>query len=121
MKRPWLVLVFAGLSACEGPTVPPATSSEVYDFRLLSDSLKVLRWPSGSRVRVHAESGEGERATLLENALARGAAAWNRHALYGEYELVRAASLREADVLLRWSDELAPVDLSECQPVVSIA
>lgn len=121
MKRLWLMLAVVGVAACEGPTIPPATSAEVYDFRLMTDPLSVLRWPSGSRVRVHVEAGTGDRIILLENALARGAAAWNRHALYGEYELVRAQSLREADVLLRWSDEPAPVELSGCQPDVSIA
>jgi predicted Zn-dependent protease len=121
MKRLWLVLAVVAMTACEGPTIPPATSAEVYDFRLMTDPLSVLRWPSGSRVRVHVEATTSERALLLENALARGTAAWNTHALYGEYELVRATSLREADVLLRWSDEPAPVELSDCQPEVSIA
>lgn len=121
MRRLSLVLVLFGAAACEGPMIPPETRAEIYDFRLLTDPPSVLRWPSGTQVRVHVDPSDAERTTLLENALARGVAAWNRHALYGEYELVRASSLREADVLLRWSDEPAPVELSGCQPDVATA
>lgn len=121
MKRLSVMLVLLGIVACDGPTIPPVTRAEIYDFRLLTDPPSVLRWPSGTRVRVHVEAATAERTALMENALARGAAAWNSHALYSEYELVRAPSLRQADVLLRWSDEPAPVELSECQPVLATA
>lgn len=115
------MLAMLALTACDGPMIPADTIGEMYDFRLPTEPPSVLRWPSGTRVRVHVASAAGARMDLLAGAFAKGAAEWNRHALYGEYELVRAASVREADVLVRWSDEPAPVDLSGCQPVVSIA
>jgi predicted Zn-dependent protease len=121
MRRFAIVLALAAVGGCDSPTIPPVARSEIYDFRLRTDPPSVLRWPSGTRIRVHAQSGPGERLATLQTALERAMAVWNRHALYGEYELARAASLREADVLLRWSDEPAPVELSGCQPVVSSA
>lgn len=121
----WRVLVLlsaAGLSAagCEGPLVPPDTSADIYDFRLTTTPPQVLRWPSGSRVRVYAADAT-TRGTMLTDAVALGAATWNRHALYGEYEIVPVASAVSADVVVRWSDEPSAVDMSGCPDVVSIA
>ena len=121
----WRVLVLlsaAGLSAagCEGPLVPPDTSADIYDFRLTTTPPQVLRWPSGSRVRVYAADAT-TRGTMLTDAVALGAATWNRHALYGEYEIVPVTSAGQADVVVRWSDEPSPVDMSGCPDVLSIA
>lgn len=113
------ILIFS--VACEGPTVPPKLIDEIYDFRLATDPPSVLRWPSGTRVRVHVESAAGPREQVLTSTFQAAAAEWNRHALYGEYQIVHASSLLEADVLLRWSDEVSPVDLTDCTPLVSVA
>ena len=121
MRRMLLPLVAASLAACEGAIIPPDTSADLYDFRLQTTPPEVLRWPSGTRVRVYAAEVTGARAGLLSTSLSAGAAIWNRHALYGEYELVPVASVADADVVLQWSDEPSPVDMSECPPVVSIA
>ena len=118
-----LLPVLAGLSlaGCDGPLVPPNTTADIYDFRLPTAPPSVIRWPSGSRVRVHVVGAAGEREDFLSAGLASGAAEWNRHALYGEYEVVRASSLGTADVILRWSDELSPVDMTECAPQLASA
>ena len=118
-------LLIAGLlltlTACDGSIIPPDTSADLYDFRLETDPPEVLRWPSGTRVRVYAANTGGARAGVLADAFASGAAAWNRHALYGEYELTAVASPVDADVVLQWSDEPAVVDMSGCEADVSIA
>lgn len=120
MKRMLLLLVVM-TAACEGPTVPPKLIDDIYDFRLATTPPSVLRWPSGTRVRVHVASAAGTREEVLASAFENAAAEWNRHAFYGEYELVRASSVVDADVLVRWSDEPAPVDFAQCTPLVSIA
>jgi hypothetical protein len=119
--RARLLLAGLSLAACDGPTVPPNTTADIYDFRLPTAPPSVLRWPSGTRVRVHVAGVAGAREDLLSAGLASGAAEWNRHALYGEYEVVRASSLGAADVVLRWSDEPSPVDMAECAPQLASA
>ena len=120
MRRSVLALAALSLTACEGPVVPPDTSADIYDFRLTTTPPQVLRWPSGARVRVYAADAAA-RGTMLADAVAVGAATWNRHALYGEYEIVPVTSAAAADVVVRWSDEPPPVDMSGCPDVVSIA
>lgn len=115
------LLALLPMLACEGPTVPPNTPADIYDFRLQTTPPEVLRWPSGSRIAVHAADVAGSRAGVLANGLAGGAAIWNRHALYGEYELETVSSVRAADVLLQWSDEPSLVDMTDCPSVVAIA
>lgn len=119
--RARLLLAALSLAACDGPIVPPNTTADIYDFRLPTVPPSVIRWPSGTRVRVHVAGAAGARADSLSAGLARGAAEWNRHALYGEYEVVRASSLGAADVVLRWSDEPSPVDMTECAPELASA
>lgn len=121
MKRLLIAVAVLSLAACEGPTVPPNTTADIYDFRLMTTPPSVIRWPSGTRVRVYVAGAAGTREDLLSASLASGAAEWNRHALYGEYELVRAESIGGADVVLRWSDEPAPVDMSDCTPELANA
>lgn len=122
MKR--ALLLFAcgvGLTACEAPTVPPAALSDVYPYNLDTNPPAILRWPSGSRIRVHLEGGSAQRTAVMEAAFAAGAARWNSAVRFGEYELVRASSVREADVLLRWADDVSPIDLTACLPAGSRA
>lgn len=121
MKRLLLPLLALALASCEGAIIPPDSSGDIYDFRLMTTPPEVLRWPSGTRVRVYAADAGGARAGLLSRSVSLGAGIWNRHALFGEYELVRVAAASEADVVVRWSDEPSPVDMSECQAVVAIA
>ncbi|HSJ10278.1 MAG TPA: hypothetical protein VK928_10200 [Longimicrobiales bacterium] len=120
MKRLMLAAA-AALVACEGPTIPPRVDSEIYPFHLATSPPSVLRWPSGTAIRVFVAGGSGERATILQEAFAAGASVWNASARYGEYKLVQATSLRDADVVLRWSDDIAPVDLGACEPEISRA
>jgi hypothetical protein len=119
--RARLLLAGLSLAACDGPIVPPNTTADIYDFRLMTEPPSVLRWPSGARVRVYVAAAAGEREDFLSAGLASGAAEWNRHALYGEYEVVRASSIGGADVVLRWSDELSPVDMEACAPLLASA
>lgn len=123
MRAP-VLLVVAVLTgaACDVPTVPPRLASEVYDFRLGTTPPAVLRWPSGSTIRVHVAGGpQANRAQLLLTAFDTGARAWNERALYAEYELVSATQLSAADVVLRWSDESPPVITTDCVPVLGRA
>lgn len=116
-----LVLLSVALSACEGPTIPPRSTSDIYPFHLDTAPPSVLRWPSGSTIRVFISGGTDARAAVLEESFAEGAAQWNATTWYADYELVRVQSIEDADVLLRWSDQIPPVDLSGCQPEISRA
>jgi predicted Zn-dependent protease len=91
----------------------------VYEFRLLTTPARVLRWPSGSVIRVHIAAGpSAERTALLESAFINAAARWNALASYGEFQLERAADARQAQVVLSWSDVAPPVDTRGCPPVI---
>ncbi|HUF49998.1 MAG TPA: hypothetical protein VMN60_04135 [Longimicrobiales bacterium] len=120
-RRRLLVALLLACGGCEVPLMPPTHTSEFYEFRLDITPPRVLRWESGTTIRVHAMPGSAARAGILEGALDRGMRMWNAHALYGEYELIRAASVAEADVVLQWSDEVPPVDVAECPPQLSRA
>lgn len=117
-----LALCTFALTACDGPTLPPRASSDVYEFRLQSDKLYVFHWPNGKDIRVFVNPGSDATATaLLATAFERGAAQWNGRALFGEYHLSRAATLAEADVVLRLSTDPAPVNTEKCPPTFSNA
>ncbi|NJD09628.1 MAG: hypothetical protein FIB01_03995 [Gemmatimonadetes bacterium] len=105
------------LAACDSAALPPRPSADVYEFRLATTPPRVLHWPSGNTVRIYVAGGTVDgQAGALASALAQGPAAWNRSALFGEYRLAATAELAAADVLLRWSGEASPVDLSQCPP-----
>lgn len=108
-----LVLV----AACDSAALPPLPTADVYEFRLPTQPPRVLRWSSGSTVRVFVAGGdEPAEASALADALAQGAAAWNRYALFGEYRLAPTSDPDRADVVLRWAGDASPVDLAQCQP-----
>jgi hypothetical protein len=105
------------LAGCESAALPPRQSEDVYEFRLPTQPPLVLRWPSGATIRVVVAGGDVPgQATALADAFQHGAGAWNQHALFGEYRLASAGDVGAADVVLRWSGEPAPVDLSQCLP-----
>jgi len=111
----WLALALLG--ACDSAALAPRPSADVYEFRLPTQPPLVLRWPSGSTIRVYVAGGDvASEAAALAAAFEQGAAAWNRYALFGEYRLASTADLGQADVVLRWSGQASPVDLSQCQP-----
>lgn len=121
MKRLALMLLLAAV-ACDPPTIPGRDATDIYDFTLTTQPPLVVRWPSGSEIRVWIESGPAaDRTGLLETAFAAGADAWNQHAVFAEYRLVRATRLDVADVVLTWSDVTPPVVTEECRPVVTQA
>lgn len=115
------MLAAASVSACDAPTVPGFGPGDVYEFRLQTAPPAVMRWPAGATVHVFVASADGVRATVLQDAFSTGAAVWNARALLGEYRLARTSSLADADVVLRWSDEPAPVQTAHCEPEVSRA
>jgi predicted Zn-dependent protease len=108
-------------AACDPAIVPPKLASEIFDFRLNTAPPSVLRWPSGTTVRVFVASGPQPRAATLEQAFETGARIWNERAFYGEYRLVRTTNPHDADVVLRWSDETPPVITSSCSPAIARA
>jgi hypothetical protein len=107
------------IAACDSPTLPPRSNTDVYDFRLQNDTFHIFHWPAGSRIGVYIHGSTPAKLDSLAKSFERGAAEWNKFALLGEYELVRATTLSEADVVLRWSNDVAPVDHSACPPVFS--
>jgi hypothetical protein len=118
MKRLVLTAVLL-VGACQSPIAPGRANADVYDFALPTMPPRVVRWPSGSTIRVFVAGGaDVERHALLEAALDAGAAAWNRLATYGEFRIERTTHLVEANVVVRWSDAESPVDTRDCPPVV---
>lgn len=109
-------LLLLVLTGCEGAALPARRNESVYEYRLQTEPPSVLRWASGSTIRVYVSSGDPAQRALLAGALAAGMAEWNRHALYGEYRLVESGSVLEADVVLRWLDQPGELDFSECSP-----
>ena len=114
MKR-LLIAAITLLSACDSATVPERSLNEVYEYRLSTPAPRVLRWPVGTSVRVWvAADADQSRTTLLENAFAQAADAWNSAALYGEVELQKTDEIGNADAVLLFSSTPPPVDLSNC-------
>lgn len=113
-----LVLAASGiLAACDSATVPERTAVEVYDFRLLTIPPSVLRWPTGSTVRVYVHEGDDvARAYELNDALRHAVRVWNESVRFGEYRFVVSNALEASDVVVMWSADLPPVETSECSP-----
>jgi hypothetical protein len=120
--RAALLCPLIAIVACDGAVLPPRASSDVYEFRLQSDHLYVFHWPTGKDIRVFVNPGpDSARTRMLATAFERGAAQWDAHALFGEYHLTRAATLADADVILRYSNEFTPVNTEGCPPSFSNA
>lgn len=110
-----LTLLLPVTSACDTPVLPPLPAANVYPFQLPTTPPLTLRWPSGATVRVFIVDGGAAGASLLRSSFEAGAAAWNQHALTDEYRLAFTDDLRDADVLLAWSDAPLPVDTDGCE------
>jgi hypothetical protein len=107
------LLVLVG--ACDSPTVPERLLTEVYDYRLPGAGLQVLRWPTGTTVRVYVTPSTDAAVTAaLDSAFADGARVWNAAALYGEVRIERTADVQSADAVLVFSPTLPPVETSHC-------
>jgi predicted Zn-dependent protease len=121
MKRviAFLPIVLA-VAACEPPTVPPRTTQNIYDFRLPTSPPAVLRWPSGSTIRVFIAS-DAARADEINAAFDLAVSNWNGAARYREYELARASTITDADAVIRWSDEPSDLDFTACTIEQSVA
>lgn len=114
MKKLLLTLTVV-LTACESTTIPERVAGEVYEYRLSTPELRVLRWPVGTTVRVHvAADAEAARTAQLESALTHAIDAWNDAALYGEVQLARTSTVESADAVLLFSSTAPPLDLSGC-------
>jgi hypothetical protein len=107
------------LTGCDSLTIPGRLDADVYDFELQTNPPAILRWPSGTVVRVFVATGGGDtRDRLLLESFARGAAGWNALARFGEFHLARTADASNADVVLTWSD-VPVVDAADCPPAVT--
>lgn len=112
-----VALMATVLAACDSATVPERELQEVYDFRLLTFPPSVLRWPTGSTVRVYAHaSSDDSRTRDMAAALRHAARAWNESVRFGEYRVVVTSMVQNADVVLRWSTDVPPVETSDCTP-----
>ncbi|HET9986745.1 MAG TPA: hypothetical protein VFQ38_24425 [Longimicrobiales bacterium] len=103
------------LAACDAPTVPALPGAYTYALPT-SGSGTVLRWPSGSTIRVYAEGGDAAATAALARALDQGAAAWNATMKYGEFRIVAASAIEDADVVLLWTGVALPVETGQCVP-----
>jgi len=115
--KPFIVLALCVAAACDSPTVPERFLRDVYDFRLITPAPQVLRWPTGTKVRVFTVTDPN--ATIdqyLQDAMPHGVAVWNTAALYGEVELEEVDDVATADVVVMYSLSTSPVDLSGCPP-----
>ena len=104
-------------AACDSPTVPERFLRDVYDFRLITPSPQVLRWPTGTKVRVFTVTDQnGTIDQYLQDAVPHGVEVWNTAALYGEVELEQVDDVASADVVVMYSLSTSPLDLSGCPP-----
>jgi predicted Zn-dependent protease len=118
MKRALLCCLL--LAACESATVPPQLN--VYDFRLITPTPKVMRWPTGSTVRVFVVADADATASgWLRAAVQHAVSIWNDGVLYNEVELTIADAIEQADVVVKYSASTAPVDASSCPPAGGLA
>ena len=107
-------------TACDGITVPPRPSTDVYDFRLRSDTFHIFHWPAGKEVRVFVSlPSDPALANTLVSAFEHGAEQWNAYALFGEYRLVRTTTISDADAVLHMTNDQSPVNTDNCPPVLS--
>jgi hypothetical protein len=114
----FLILALSAFAlACQEPTLPARSIGDIYEFRLSADGPHVMRWPTGSTIRVYLNPGaDSANAVLMANAFERAAAIWNSQALFAEYNIVRASSIETSDVVMRWSTDPTPLDVSACVP-----
>jgi len=112
-----VVLLAGAIGACDSATVPERQYLEVYDFRLETIPPTVLRWPTGSTVRIYAHGGSDvARSAELQEAVRHAAQAWNQAVRFGEYRIVVVTSVESADAVVRWSTDDPPVVVSDCPP-----
>jgi hypothetical protein len=102
--------------------IPGRGIDDTYPFALQTNPPLVLRWPTGSTIRVFvAQGNSNDRTTQLEAAFLAGARAWNDVALFAEYRLAPATDATEAEIVLAWSDVIPPVETENCRPAVTQA
>lgn len=102
-------------AACDAPTVPPRILGYQFAFEEFAERV-IYRWPDGHAIGVYVQpTGDADRDAMLENAFRHSASVWNDAVLFGEYR-IEAADLERADVILTWSNQALPVDLSVCPP-----
>lgn len=106
----------AALGACDSPTIP--AREDAYPFatvpRFNGDRSVVIRWPAGTVVRVFVNGGDATRTAALATAFDAGADMWHGAILFREFTLTRVNDIREADVVLTWSDVTLPLNVSQC-------
>ena len=103
-------------TACDSPTVPERFLRDVYDFRLRTPALRVLRWPTGTTVNVMAlPDADATLSQHLNSAVEHGVRVWNTAALYGEVTLQQTDAIENADVLVQYSTTTSPLDINSCQ------
>ena len=109
-----MAAVLAG--ACDSPTVPVRVVAYQYAYEGLGEPV-VYRWPVGHTIRVHlVATADPADASALREAFDHAVAAWSDAVLYGQYRF-SASSLEEADVVLAWSGDPLPLDVSDCAPL----
>ncbi len=98
-------------TACETPTA--VRPEFAYDPTSLSRGL-LYRWASGRRIAVWAEVDNGATQVDLDRATRQAIASWNAIPDFREFELVRAASLAEADLVVYDRANPMPLNAGSC-------
>jgi len=112
-NKPWAFAIACALSlsACEAPTATrPAFA---YDPTTLSRG-QLYRWQSGRQIRVWTEVVSGPATVDLSLAVRQSMATWNALPLFGEFELVGASSLADADIIVYDRATPLPITATNC-------
>lgn len=112
-----LIALCALTAACDSPTVPERFLRDVYDFRLLTPTPQIMRWPIGTTVSVFVTPDTSTaRTAFLRDAVTHAARVWNDAALYGEVQIAQTDDIGNADVVVQYTPATSPVELANCPP-----
>ncbi len=110
-RRVTVSFLLLALTGCESPTA--ARPDFAYDPTTLSRGL-LYRWASGRRVAVWAEVGNSPVQLDLDRAVRKATAEWNTVPDFAEFELVRAARIGEADIVIYDRANPMPLTAGSC-------
>ncbi len=111
LLRPLAVAALMLAAACDGPTT--ARPVFAYDPTTLTNG-KVVRWTSGRRISVWTQVSSTETTVDLARAVRTAISSWNDLTDFAEFELVAAASIGEADIIVFDRASALPVTPGSC-------
>lgn len=105
------VVALAAMTACETPTAARPVAS--YDPTSLTQGL-FYRWTSGTTVRVWIVPQAILSPYNLGVAVRSGMVEWNAVRQFGEFTLVSAARIEDADLVVYDREQPAPTEVGSC-------